>query len=91
MSEESHNRHRRLRCWVVRSLAAGAVLTAVVVVSGLLWGLLGMMRDAVGSAGARGVFLTAAVLWVLNFIALVVLTALCQLHQPSPDSCGGEE
>lgn len=75
---------------MARSLWSGAVLSALALVSGLLWGLLGALRDVGGSQGAKGVFLTVAVLWIVNFIALVVLTALCQLTGQEDGSAPGD-
>lgn len=64
---------------MARLLWTGLILTVVVLVAGILWGLLQTAGDSTGSEGVRGLLLTAAVLWGLNFIALVVLSALAQL------------
>lgn len=66
---------------ISRSLWAGAVLTVLLVISGGLWGILHAVRDGAGAAGAKGVFLVVGACWFLDFVTLVVLTAVCQLRQ----------
>lgn len=75
----SHFDRQCCRHWIRRSLWTGVALTIVTVVAGLLWAILSTARDVAGSAGAKGVFLTSLVLWGINFVALVVFTALCQI------------
>ncbi|MFQ5732988.1 MAG: hypothetical protein ACE5KM_13690 [Planctomycetaceae bacterium] len=69
----------RLRQWLARALWTGAVLAVVALLSGCVWGLLRVTGDAAGAAGAKGVFLVAATAWGLTFVAVVVLSALCQI------------
>ena len=76
--------------WMARLLWTGLILTAVLLVAGILWGLLQSAGDRAGSDGVRGLLLTVAVLWGLNFIALVVLSALAQLAAPEAASSPGE-
>lgn len=69
----------RLRASIVWSLGAGAVLSLVVVVAAVLWGILRSVGDASGAEGARAVLLVASVCWGLDFVVLVVVLAVAQL------------
>lgn len=75
----------RIRRWIARALWTGGGLTIVVAVAGAVWMVLSAANDFIGSAGARGVFLTTVVLWGINFVVLVVLTALCQIVETDGD------
>lgn len=66
---------------ISRSLWSGAILTALTIVAGALWGILNAVRDGAGAAGAKGVFLVFGTCWILNLVTLVVLTAICQLQR----------
>ncbi len=68
--------------WIARSLWAGCLITCIVLVAGCVWALLAAADDITGAAGAKGVFLVAAVLWCLNVLMLIVLTAMNQLIDP---------
>lgn len=61
--------------WIWRALLAAAALTLVVCISLGLWGLLAILGDDAGAAGAWGVALVAAVLWGASLVALVALLA----------------
>jgi hypothetical protein len=68
-----------LRRLIPLSLWTGAALLIVAAVAGALWGILQLAGDAQGAAGAKGVTLVAVVLWVLDFVGLVVVLALIEL------------
>ena len=67
------------RAFIARTLWSGAILTVLLILSGALWAVLNALGDRAGGQGAKGVFLVAAVCWLLNFVTLVVLLALAQL------------
>lgn len=72
--------------WIARVLWAGCLISIILLAAGCVWALLAAADDETGAAGAKGVFLVTAVMWGLNFVALVVLTALNQLQPPPTDS-----
>lgn len=70
----------RLRRYIAGSLWIGGLLLVVLLVAAALWAILWQAGDEAGAQGAKGVFLVALVSWGLNFIALVVLSALAQVN-----------
>ena len=69
----------RLRTWIVWLLGAAGVLSLVVIVAAVLWGILRGVGDTAGAEGARAVLLVAGVCWLLNFVGLVIALAVAQL------------
>ena len=61
--------------WIWRALLSAAALTLVILVSAAVWGLLVMLGDVAGAAGARGVIVVASVLWAAAFMTIVALLA----------------
>lgn len=78
--------HAKLKSCIAASLWAGALLLLVLVVSAALWGILSAVDDQGAVDGVKGVALVALACWLLNFIGLVVLTAVAQLRVPHEDS-----
>lgn len=64
-----------LHRWIWRALIAGGALVFALIVSALLWGILALMGDEAGAAGARGVTLAAAFCAAFDVAALVALLA----------------
>jgi hypothetical protein len=61
--------------WICRGLVTGGCLVFVLAVSAALWGILSLVGDGAGAAGARGVTITAAFLAAFDVAALVALLA----------------
>ncbi len=78
------------RIWIARSFWAGAVLTFV----GLLACAVALVLSAVGdhawTQGVWGVFLVAAVAWVINFVALVAMLAWRVISEDDSSANGPE-
>jgi len=68
-----------VRSPIVATLSAGALLTLLLVVSLILWLVLGMLGDESGAIVARVIALLVGICWCLDFVALVVLLAFAQL------------
>lgn len=68
------------RLWIARCLTGGTVLTAVLVVTALTWGVLQTMDDAAAATSLVGVICVLLACWGLNFVALVALLAANQLR-----------
>ena len=68
------------RLWIARCLTWGAVLTAVLVVTALTWGVLQSMDDAAAAASLVGLMYVLLACWGLNFVAMVALLAAQQVH-----------
>jgi len=69
-----------LHRWIWRGLLVGGCLVFVLVVSAALWGLLALMGDGAGAAGARGVTLAAALGCAFDVAGLVALLAWDRVH-----------
>ena len=69
----------QFRLYIAGSLWAGGLLLVVLVVSAGLWGILTIVGDNTAAQVAKGIAVVTSVCWLLNLIALVVLTALGQL------------
>jgi len=65
---------------IYHSLWAGAAFLVVALVAYIIWLTLLTMGDTQGAEGARGVACVSMVLWSLNFVAMVILTAVAQLQ-----------
>ena len=63
------------RIWIRRSFWTGAVLTFVTFLACVLTLVLHTVGDRNGGSGVWGVFLVAAVAWIVNFVGLVALLA----------------
>ena len=77
------------RVWIARSLSGGAIVTAVLAVTVLTWGLLLTMGDAATASALVGLVCVLSACWGLNFVALVVLLAGNQLAQLSAEDDPG--
>ena len=61
--------------WIWRGLIAGGCLVFILSVAAALWGILALVGDGAGAAGARGVTLAAALCAAFDVGALVALLA----------------
>ena len=68
------------RVWIRRSFWTGAVLTFVASLSCVIMLVLSAVGDRNGGASVWGVFLVAAVAWIVNFVGLVALLAWRAMH-----------
>lgn len=75
----------KYRPYIVKSLWAAGLLLIVLVAAGGVWGLLAVVGDESGAAGAKAIALVTLACSILNFIVLVVLLALTQLTSNSDD------
>lgn len=68
-----HSLHGDLRNWMLGGLTAAAGTLFVLIVSAVLWGLLGLLGDESGRDIARGIALLAGGASLGSLYALVVL------------------
>ncbi len=73
------------RSFLKRALWSGAGLTIVLGLALVAWAWLGAMDDSAGAAGAKGVACVAGLCWLLDFAALVVLSALTHVATETAD------
>jgi hypothetical protein len=71
-----------LRKLIAGALWIGALLLVVLAVAGALLGILTAVGDRAAAEGVKGVALVALACFVLDALALVVLTALAVLAEP---------
>ncbi len=79
-----------LRVWIARALWGGGASLGIAVLSGLLSFVLTSLGDRTGADAVRGVTLVALSVFVLSFIALVVILAVNELHRGNPPSRGDQ-
>ena len=77
-----------LREWIARALWSGGVSLGIAVIAGLLSFVLTALGDRTGADAVRGVTLVALSVFVLSFIALVVMLAVNELQRGEPPSSG---
>jgi uncharacterized membrane protein len=78
------------RTWIARSFWAGAVLTFVGLLACAVTLVLIAVGDQAGTQGVWGVFLVAAVAWVINFVALVAMLAWRVISEDDSSASGSE-
>ena len=76
------------REWIARALWSGGTSLGIAVISGLLSLVLTALGDRTGADAVRGVTLVALSVFVLSFLALVVILAVNELHRSDPPSGG---
>ncbi len=67
--------------WIRRSFWTAAVLTFAAFLAGAITLVLCAVGDRSGTVGVWGVFLVAAVAWIVNFVGLVALLAWRAMHE----------
>ena len=78
------------RTWITRSFWAGAVLTFVGLLACAVTLVLIAVKDQAGTHGVWGVFLVAAVAWLINFVALVAMLAWRVISEDDSSTSGRE-
>ncbi len=78
------------RTWIARSFWSGAVLTFVGLLACAVTLVLISVGDRAGAKGVWGVFLVAAVAWVINFVALVAMLAWRVISEGDSSASGSE-
>ena len=66
---------------IARALQLGAALTLATLVALVLWASLRALGDGAGTAVARGITCGLAIVWAVNLVSLVVLTAIAVLRR----------
>lgn len=73
------------RRWILISLWSGALWTALLVTSGMLWGLLFLLGDITGVPVARILTALSALLFFINLVVLVIGLAGAYLQLTSEE------
>lgn len=75
---------RRLRQCLIGALAAGGLLSLLLLIALVLWLMLGLLGDPAGAVVSRVLALLFSICWFIDGAFLVVVLALAQL-QPLED------
>ena len=76
-----------IRDGIYQSLWASGALLVISLLASAVWLTLSVMGDAGGASGAKGVLLVSSGLWAVNFIGLVMMTAIATLQVGDNTSC----
>ncbi len=76
-----------IRDGIYHSLWACAALSVVSLLAFAVWLTLCLIGDVGGASGAKGIIFVSSALWAINFIGLVVMTAMTTLQSSDKTSC----